>query len=133
MNDHDDDTPTIYACPQCAGPLREEPQRYGTGWHDCPGCGWRETLPTDLEAYTTPPENACLQLAVILEDLDSPDLVEAEEASGSLEDWLARWLPTGTGTSWDPILTPDQSATVGVEFYSPHVGTVRLVVRTVAA
>lgn len=134
MYDDDNDnasTPAIHACPECGGPLQEEAQRYGTGWHDCRGCGWRETLPTDLEEYVQPPEVAVEYLDRIVGALDAPDLLAAEEAENDLEAWVARWLPADT--PWDPIVGADDVTVVGVEFYTPAAGTVRLVVRTVTA
>jgi hypothetical protein len=54
-----DDLPTVYACPECGGPCHEQPQRYGNGWRDCPQCGWRESNPTDLKAWTPVPCDWC--------------------------------------------------------------------------
>lgn len=53
-------TAVVRACPQCGGPLLESSQRSGEGWHDCPTCGWKETLPADLQTYigTTPDDGS---------------------------------------------------------------------------
>lgn len=90
--------------------------------------------PTSTDYPVTPgspdplSDEAVAELAKVLEDLDSIDLVRAEEGSDNMAAWLARWLPKGT--PWEPVIGTDLSTT-GIEYYTPAAGTVRVIARTV--
>jgi len=84
-------------------------------------CPTPDPTPTDLL-----PEDALTDLRGILEDIDSPDLVIADDAQEDMRGWVARNL--GEDTPWEPIIGTDLSTT-GVEYWDVEYGTVRLVVR----
>jgi len=72
-------------------------------------------------------DDALAELGLIVDDLDSTDPVRAEEGSDSMTLWLARWLPSDP--SWNPVYGEDLSTLRGIEYWTPDLGTVRLVVR----
>jgi len=72
-------------------------------------------------------EEALAELGLIVDDLDSTDPVRAEEGSDSMELWIARWLPSDP--SWQPLYGEDLSTLRGIEYWTPDLGNVRLVVR----